>query len=132
MGNRWGHGYFSMNRPKMSTIVLDIWTESPKYTGLGCAHCIYFFYFFHKTSQFYFLISLTYQCPVGAMPIGEENQTCGKDGKWSGFPIGCKQVECGQVPGLADGEIHVLDGRTNYGARVRYKCKTDYSLIGGE
>ena len=48
------------------------------------------------------------------------------------MPIGCKRVECGQVPGLANGEIHVLDGRTTYGARVRYKCKTDYSLIGGK
>ena len=35
MGNRWGHGYFSMIRPKMSTIVLDIWTENPKYTVGG-------------------------------------------------------------------------------------------------
>ena len=35
-------------------------------------------------------------------------------------------------PGLANGEIHVLDGRTNWGARVKYKCKKDYSLSGGE
>ena len=42
---------------------------------------------------------LTYHCPVGQMPIGEVNQTCGPDGKWDGFPIGCKPVECGQVPG---------------------------------
>ena len=76
--------------------------------------------------------SLTYHCPIGAMPIGDANQTCGENGKWSGFPIGCKPVECGQVPGLADGEIHVLDGRTNFGARVKYKCKQDYSLVGGK
>ena len=33
--------------------------------------------------------------------------------------------------GLANGEIHVLDGRTTWGARVRYKCKQDYSLVKG-
>ena len=66
------------------------------------------------------------------MPVGKVNQTCENTGIWSGLPIGCKRVECGQVPGLANGEIHVLDGRTTYGARVRYKCKTDYSLIGGK
>ena len=38
-----------------------------------------------------------------------------------------------QVPGLANGEIHVLDGRTTWGARVKYVCKEDYSLMkGGE
>ena len=47
------------------------------------------------------------------MPIGKVIQTCQNTGNWSGMPIGCKRVECGQVPGLANGEIHVLDGR-NY------------------
>ena len=42
---------------------------------------------------------LTYHCSLGQMPIGEVNQTCGADGKWDGFPIGCKPVDCGQVPG---------------------------------
>lgn len=42
---------------------------------------------------------LTYHCSLGQMPIGEVNQTCGADGKWDGFPIGCKAVDCGQVPG---------------------------------
>ena len=37
------------------------------------------------------------------------------------------------MPGLANGEIHVLDGRTTWGARVKYVCKEDYSLMkGGE
>ena len=64
------------------------------------------------------------------MPIGQVNQTCGQNGKWDGLPISCKEIECGQVPGLANGEIHVLNGRTNWGARVKYKCKNDYSLSG--
>ena len=67
-----------------------------------------------------------------ASKSGQVNQTCGQDGKWDGQPISCKEVECGQVPGLANGEIHVLNGRTNWGARVKYKCKNDYSLMGGE
>ena len=67
--------------------------------------------------------TLSYHCPIGEMPIGEVNQTCGSNGKWSGQPISCKAVECGQVPGLANGEVHVLDGRTSWGARVLYKCK---------
>ena len=67
-----------------------------------------------------------------ASKSGQVNQTCGQNGKWDGQPISCKEVECGQVPGLANGEIHVLNGRTNWGARVKYKCKNDYSLMGGE
>jgi hypothetical protein len=33
---------------------------------------------------------------------------------------------------LANGEVHVLDGRTSWGARVRYKCKEDYTLMEGD
>ena len=75
---------------------------------------------------------LSYHCPIGEMPIGDVNQTCESSGRWSGEPITCKAVECGQVPGLANGEIHVLDGRTSWGARVAYKCKEDYSLMDGD
>ena len=63
--------------------------------------------------------SLTYLCPVGEVPLGETSQTCTKSGTWSGLPIACKPVDCGKVPGLADGDIHILDGRTSWGARVR-------------
>ncbi|CAB4068107.1 unnamed protein product [Lepeophtheirus salmonis] len=52
-------------------------------------------------------------------------------GKWSGEPITCKYVDCGQVPGLLDGEIHFIDGRTSYGAHILYKCKDNYSLMHG-
>ena len=94
---------------------------------------IFSYNFLFEIVFFYFLFfSITYHCPIGEMPIGKVIQTCQNTGNWSGMPIGCKRVECGQVPGLANGEIHVLDGRTTYGARVRYKCKTDYSLIGGK
>ena len=62
--------------------------------------------------------SLTYLCPVGEVPLGETSQTCTKSGTWSGLPIACKPVDCGKVPGLADGDIHILDGRTSWGARV--------------
>ncbi len=76
---------------------------------------------------------ITYHCPLGEMPIGDVNQTCdGETGSWSGEPISCKPVDCGQVPGLADGEVHVLDGRTTWGARVQYRCKDSYSLIDGD
>ena len=44
---------------------------------------------------------LSYHCPVGQMPIGQVNQTCGQNGKWDGLPISCKEIECGQVPGKA-------------------------------
>jgi len=38
---------------------------------------------------------------------------------WSGGPITCKHVDCGDVPGLLNGAVHVLDGRTTYGARIK-------------
>lgn len=84
---------------------------------------------------------LSYHCPVGEMPVGEggTERECMSNGKWGtgvdgteSTTIGCKKVDCGQVPGLVDGEIHVLDGRTTWGARVRYKCKPNYSLSEGD
>ena len=77
----------------------------------------------------------TYFCPIGEMPVGEKaNRKCQKDGAWSGDNSGitCKSVECGKPPGVANTDgIHLLDGRTSWGARVRYKCKQDYSLMNG-
>uniref|UniRef100_A0A0K2TM37 Uncharacterized protein n=1 Tax=Lepeophtheirus salmonis TaxID=72036 RepID=A0A0K2TM37_LEPSM len=74
--------------------------------------------------------TLTYHCEVGYKPSGNPKQTC-TGGKWSGEPITCKYVDCGQVPGLLDGEIHFIDGRTSYGAHILYKCKDNYSLMHG-
>ena len=76
--------------------------------------------------------SSEYFCPIGEKPIGELLQTCMSNGQWSGSPIGCMAVDCGKVPGLANGEIHVIDGRTTWGARVRYKCQENYSLMEGD
>ena len=75
---------------------------------------------------------VTYHCPLGDMPVGQAVQKCSSDGRWTGEPISCKEVDCGQVPGLVDGEIHVLDGRTTWGARVQYKCKADFTLMEGD
>ena len=76
--------------------------------------------------------TVQYHCPVGYKPTGEVNQTCGGDGRWSGQPISCKFVDCGDVPGLLHGAIHVTDGRTTWAARIKYQCNTDYSLMGGD
>ncbi len=77
--------------------------------------------------------TITYHCLVGEMPVGQREQTClASTGDWSGEPVRCKKIDCGQVPGLANGEVHVLDGRTTWGARVRYKCKKDYTLREGD
>ena len=49
-----------------------------------------------------------------------QNQTCEAGGVWSGGgPIACTFVDCGDVPGLLNGAVHVLDGRTTYGARIK-------------
>jgi CUB/sushi domain-containing protein len=68
------------------------------------------------------------------MPVGQVNRTCNSRGRWEGdgAPVTCKKVDCGQVPGLVDGEVHVTDGRTTWGARVRYKCKDNYSMMDGD
>ena len=57
---------------------------------------------------------------------------CRGNGQWSGEPIGCKWVDCDQPQGLANGAIHVLDGRTTWGARIKYECNEDYSLMNGD
>ena len=38
-------------------------------------------------------------------------------GGWSGEPIGCEYVDCGEVAGLLQGAVHYTDGRNNFGAR---------------
>jgi len=76
--------------------------------------------------------TLTFHCPNGEMPIGNVNQTCLPSGKWDSEPISCKPVDCGDAPGLGNGEAHIIDGRTTWGARVRYKCKDNYSLMNGD
>lgn len=74
--------------------------------------------------------NITFHCPVGQMPLGDTESECLGTGEWSlEDAIGCKAVDCGQVDGLVDGEIHVVDGRTTWGARVKYVCKDDYSLM---
>ncbi len=76
--------------------------------------------------------TVSFHCPVGQMPTGETEAVCLESGEWSSEePVGCKAVDCGQVPGLANGEIHVLDGRTTWGARVKYVCKENYALMKG-
>ena len=75
-----------------------------------------------------------YSCPIGEKPMGSIlSRTCRENGAFDGNESGvtCKFIDCGKVPGLANGEIHVIDGRTTYGARVRYKCKQDYTLVSG-
>ena len=76
--------------------------------------------------------TIKYHCPVGYMPVGQTTQVCRGNGKWSGEPITCKFVDCENVPGLLNGAIHVIDGRTTWGARVKYECKEDYSLMDGD
>ena len=78
---------------------------------------------------------IRFHCPEGHMPEGGGTEAdCLESGEWSSLePVTtCKHVDCGQVPGLADGEIHVLDGRTTWGARVKYVCKENYSLMKGD
>ena len=76
--------------------------------------------------------TIQYHCPLGHMPVGEATQVCRTSGQWSGQPITCQFVDCGNVPGLLHGAIHVLDGRTTWGARVKYECNEYYSPRNGD
>ena len=75
---------------------------------------------------------LEYHCPTGFRPIGQATQVCRANGQWSGRPITCEFVDCGNVKGLLNGGIHVIDGRTTFGARIRYECHEDYTLMHGD
>lgn len=76
--------------------------------------------------------TIQYHCPLGSKPMGQSTQVCRGNGKWSGEPITCKFVDCENVRGLLNGAVHVIDGRTTWGARIKYKCNTDYSLLNGD
>ena len=42
----------------------------------------------------------------------------------------CQFVDCGSPPELENGEVELVDGRTTYGAEMRYSCGPDYNLSG--
>ena len=76
--------------------------------------------------------TIQYHCPVGYRPVGQATQVCKGTGQWSGEPISCQYVDCKNVAGLLNGAVHVIDGRTTWGARVKYECNPDYSLMEGD
>ena len=39
-------------------------------------------------------------------------------------------MDCGSPPELENGEVELVDGRTTYGAEMRYSCGPDYNLSG--
>lgn len=39
-------------------------------------------------------------------------------------------VDCGPLKGIKDGELIIVDGRTTFGANVKYTCAENYTLVG--
>ncbi|KAK8721900.1 hypothetical protein OTU49_012628 [Cherax quadricarinatus] len=74
--------------------------------------------------------SVTYHCPEGNVVMGNLTRTCLSTGFWSGDAPKCKYVDCGN-PDDIDNGLHVLvDGRTTYGAKVRFECNKNYTING--
>ena len=41
-------------------------------------------------------------------------------------------MDCGSLKGINDGELVLNDGRTTFGAKVKYSCAENYTLVGSD
>ncbi|KAL9879295.1 CUB and Sushi multiple domains furrowed isoform 1-T5 [Glossina fuscipes fuscipes] len=76
--------------------------------------------------------SIQYNCPKGHSLIGDAERLCRGDGTWSGKAPTCKYVDCGPLPQLEHGSVHMSEQRTSYGVQATYSCHENYTLIGNE
>ncbi|XP_071548908.1 P-selectin-like [Panulirus ornatus] len=74
--------------------------------------------------------TITYQCPVGNVVLGDSTRTCLSNGFWSGKAPECKFVDCEAPPEIENGSLVLVDGRTTYGGKVVYECEKNFTLNG--
>lgn len=100
--------------------------------------------------------TVEYRCPTGSVTLGVSVRSCQTNGLWSDEPPTCKRrqkdnlliainqsnqcyyylffsrldVDCGSLKGIKDGEVVNADGRTTFGASVKYSCAENYTLVG--
>eukprot|EP00117_Sycon_ciliatum_P020296 scpid38266/ scgid3722/ CUB and sushi domain-containing protein 3; CUB and sushi multiple domains protein 3 len=72
--------------------------------------------------------TVSYTCVEGYQLLGAPTRTCQAFGQWSGQPVSCERVCCGN-PGLPDFGSRVGNGFC-FGDLVSYSCNTGYGLIG--
>ncbi|XP_071950679.1 sushi, von Willebrand factor type A, EGF and pentraxin domain-containing protein 1-like [Antedon mediterranea] len=70
----------------------------------------------------------TYECDPGFVLVGSVERVCELDLGWSGVDPYCKEIVCPPVGPLEDG--HALVDGTIVGSRVKFMCKTGFSLEG--
>nr|CAH0105825.1 unnamed protein product [Daphnia galeata] len=74
--------------------------------------------------------TVEYRCPTGSVTLGATTRSCQTNGLWSDESPTCKHVDCGPLKGIKDGELVIIDGRTTFGASVKYTCAENYTLVG--
>ncbi|XP_077403364.1 membrane cofactor protein-like isoform X2 [Vanacampus margaritifer] len=85
---------------------------------------------FSGGSQFGDILSIS--CLKGYIIVGNTQQTCLANGKWSGHPPSCEVVICKPPQQLAEGSFSPIEDNYKYRDVVRYTCKKDYVLDGSK
>ena len=76
------------------------------------------------------LFQLIYTCGPGHVASGSLSRECQLGGTWSGTEPVCTFVDCGSPEELVNGSFELVDGRTTYGAEIKYTCGADYTVSG--
>ncbi|GMS99711.1 hypothetical protein PENTCL1PPCAC_21886, partial [Pristionchus entomophagus] len=71
-----------------------------------------------------------YECEEGYELDGNSQRICGVAGKWSGTIPSCQLVDCGLPPSF-DGQTHLLNKTTLFGAVVDYECPRGFRPVAG-
>jgi CUB/sushi domain-containing protein len=69
-----------------------------------------------------------YSCAAGYALSGASVRTCQSDGTWSGASPSCVLVDCGALPGPANGSVSAPT--TTYGSTATYSCSSGFTLAG--
>ncbi|XP_039251856.2 sushi, von Willebrand factor type A, EGF and pentraxin domain-containing protein 1-like [Styela clava] len=81
---------------------------------------------------------VTYQCIRGYKLMGNEQRTCGDNGRWSGTQPRCEKRQamqpmkktCTRPQDIQDGTLTASDWTFKTGSTVTYECRKPFKLIG--
>ncbi|KAG9486590.1 hypothetical protein GDO78_006781, partial [Eleutherodactylus coqui] len=59
------------------------------------------------------------------MDSGNKTATCDENGKWVGYSIVCREIDCGQPPLIPNAEME-WNGASSLGSELRYTCQKGF------
>ncbi|GAB6031334.1 hypothetical protein CHUAL_009120 [Chamberlinius hualienensis] len=85
----------------------------------------------NKTAEYSIGRILQYECPPGAIVVGNATRVCQVNGMWSGNAPICKYVDCGIPKTIENGQVALEGNRTSFNATAKYSCNGNFTLTKG-